>query len=559
MERDSRRSGWQIMKRLIVLIYPLMPYMFLAVFFGVLGFVFGLAITVLGTMGILKAVSAKGVATASYSFIFWGMVGAVVLRGLSRYTEQMANHYIAFRILATLRDQVFRAMRKLAPAKLEGKNTGDLLSMITGDMELLEVFYAHTISPIWIAFFCMLLFSGFLFSIHWAFGLVGFVSYLVIGVWVPLVAAQKSKQAGVAIRKEVGQLNGRFLDLMRGLREIIQFGQHRKSLRFIETINEHLSQKQINLKEGQGRLLSWVDGLSIGFTLLTGAVGFWLIRQEAIQGGQLILAILTHMASFGPFAALAALGNTLSQTLACGDRLITLLDEVPSVQEITQGKEVSFGPMTMQGVSFRYGETQEAVLKQIDWSFVPGEIVGLSGKSGCGKSTMLKLLMRFWDPTRGQVSLSSVNLKEINTKNLWQHMSYMTQSSVFFEGTLRENLLIANEHASDEAIKHALAQASILDFVKELPAGLDTTVAELGENFSGGEQQRMGLARCFLSEAKLMLLDEPTSNLDAQNEAVILKSLWENKGERTVVLVSHRESTTKICSRISEIKEGTLL
>lgn len=554
-EHKGRRSGFQIMKQLVVLIRPLMPFMLLAVTFGVLGFVFSLMMTILGAHGVAKAAGFLG-ESFSYAWMVGGMIGAVLLRGFSRYAEQLSNHYIAFRILAELRGKVFDAMRRLAPAKLEGKNTGDLLSMITGDMELLEVFYAHTISPIGIAFICLIGFTGYIWSFHWALALVALIGYLLMSIAIPLVGSRRAAKSGVAVRQNIGVLNGTFLDLVRGIRETIQLGRKKEAIQMVVETSQSLSKQQKTLRSEQSRLAAKVEGLSMIFIVLFIVVAYILVQDQVVSMSSALIACLVFMASFGPFAAVAALGNTLSQTLACGDRLLNLLEEVPAVDVVMTGKTAQFGEMVVGHVTFGYGV--QRVLHDVSLKIQPHEMLAITGKSGSGKSTLLKLLMRFWDPDQGSITMTKIPLPQMMTHSLWETMSYMTQASVFFEGTLRDNMLIARPDASDQDMMEAMDKASILSFVERLPNGLDTPVEELGDNFSGGERQRIGLARCFLSDAPMILLDEPTSNLDAQNEAVILKSLLDHRQQKTVLLVSHRESTTNICDRVLRMEEGCL-
>lgn len=565
----NRRSAIRIMASLLKLVKPLIPSLIGAVVFGVIGFLLSFG---LGTFGAYVVVNlfSEGVGLEGIPFgtlSFRGAVVALMLcaatRGIFHYLEQYLNHFIAFTILAELRNKIFKAMRRLAPAKLEHKNKGNLVSMVKGDIELLEVFYAHTISPITIAFICWVLLGLFYLQIHPLLMLWALVSYTVIGVVVPYIASVKAKQTGMQVRNEVGALNGNFLDKLSGIRELIQYGQESSASADIKANTGSLIKKQLKIKDQEAKLFAWSDTLCVIATVGMIVVSAVLVNKGLITGQAAFVAVVLQTSSYAPFINLATLGNLLTHTFASGERVLSLLEEEPEVEVVENGKNVDFGTVAVNDVHFTYtanassAEEQELdVLKGATLTLNPKDHLGIMGPSGCGKSTLMKLIMRFWDPDSGNITLSNTVLPEINTHNLWDKMSYMTQVPVFFAGTLRDNLLIAKESATDDELWAVLERASIADMIRKLPNGLDTQVNELGENYSGGERQRIALARCFLADTPMMLLDEPTSNLDSQNEAIILRSLYKNQEGKTIILVSHRKSSLGICNRLIRMEEG---
>ena len=476
-------------------------------------------------------------------------------RGFLRYAEQACNHYIAFKLLALIRDRVFGALRKLAPAKLEGRDRGNLISIITSDIELLEVFYAHTISPCCIAVIVSLLMLIFIGSFHGALALVALVGYAVVGVLVPFVISRRTRRSGDAFRAEFGDMNAYFMDSLRGLREILQYdmGQERGEQIGIRT--QKMSESEEEVKR-QGGLSSAVTGfLILFFTLVMLLVAGVLYQQGSIGFEGVLIPVITMASSFGPVLAVANLGSGLAQTLAAGDRVLDILEEEPQVQEVETGKDAIFTGARVEDVSFAYD--QDTILQHMNMEIRKGQITGISGPSGSGKSTLLKLLMRFWDTEQGVIRISETPIQEIRTKSLRKMESYVTQETQLFHDSIENNLRVAKWDATREEIEEACKKAAVHDFILSLPKGYETMVGELGSTLSGGERQRLGVARAFLHNAPLILLDEPTSNLDSLNESVILKSLKEEK-EKTVVLVSHRPSTMRIADTVYSVENGRL-
>lgn len=549
----KHRSSAKIMGSLIGLVKPLAPFMILAILMGVAGFLTAILITVFGGFALLEILgNPAGIALGT---VFACVLLFAVARGFLRYAEQACNHYIAFKLLALIRDRVFGALRKLAPAKLEGRDRGNLISIITSDIELLEVFYAHTISPCCIAVIVSLLMLIFIGSFHGALALVALVGYAVVGVLVPFVISRRTRRSGDAFRAEFGDMNAYFMDSLRGLREILQYdmGQERGEQIGIRT--QKMSENEEEVKR-QGGLSSAVTGfLILFFTLVMLLVAGVLYQQGSIGFEGVLIPVITMASSFGPVLAVANLGSGLAQTLAAGDRVLDILEEEPQVQEVETGKDAIFTGARVEDVSFAYD--QDTILQHMNMEIQKGQITGISGPSGSGKSTLLKLLMRFWDTEQGVIRISETPIQEIRTKSLRKMESYVTQETQLFHDSIENNLRVAKWDATREEIEEACKKAAVHDFILSLPKGYETMVGELGSTLSGGERQRLGVARAFLHNAPLILLDEPTSNLDSLNESVILKSLKEEK-EKTVVLVSHRPSTMRIADTVYSVENGRL-
>lgn len=541
------RSSWTVMKRLLELVKPLTGTMILAVTMGVLGHLCAIFIPVLGGFAITGS---------SIHKICIILPVIALLRGVFHLLEQNRNHYLAFKLLALIRDKVFGSLRRLAPAKLENRDKGDLIAVLTADIELLEVFYAHTISPICIAVIVSAIMTIMIGSFHPVLGLIAFAAYLVIGFCVPVVAAKKSKSYGEEFRREFGKMDAFVLDSLRGVKESIQFGAGEKRLNEIYEHSDVLGEKEKKLKAAGGTSAAITSGIILLFDVLMVFAAANLLKIGAIDGKGAVIAVIAMMSSFGPVTALANLGTGIQNTIAAGNRVLDILDEEPVVKEVTNGKEVVFTGACCENIQFSYKE--DMILKDFSIDIPENGVVGIVGKSGSGKSTLLKLLMRFWDVNNGKVSISDENVKNINTACMRNMESYVTQDTVLFHDSIERNLLIANPKATHEQVVEACKKASIHDFIMSLPQGYDTEIGELGETLSGGERQRFGVARAFLHDAPFILLDEPTSNLDSLNEAVILKSLKEFCKDKMVILVSHRKSTMCIADKVYSVENGRM-
>lgn len=569
--KNKRRSAFSIMINLIKLLKNVWGIMAVAVSTGVVGFIFSFGISLLGAYAILSVLPStkeglKNIFLGNFSTqtYFYGMAFCGFFRAILHYLEQYCNHHIAFHILAEIRVKLFAIMRNLAPAKMEGKNQGDMVSMLTADIELLEVFYAHTISPIIIAFFTsLILFIYFLF-LQPLYAFFMLLSQIFIGIIVPYFASKRASKAGMETRNKLGKLNDQFLDTLKGVREIIQYSQGKKIAKKIDDITLSLGENQKDLRNKMAEVQMITDSAIIFISILQLVLSLFLLSKNLVSIEAAILAGTLQVGSFAPYINLANLGNILSQTFASGDRVLDLMQEKPSVTDLeassdTSIKENQNSGISIENLSFKYDNTGIPILKDINLDIKKGELIGIMGESGCGKSTLLKLIMRFWDGNSGKIYIDFKNIKNISLKNLHQKFNYMTQSTNLFIGNLRDNLLIAKPNASDDEIYKALKKAAFYDYVISLPEKLDTVVEEAGKNFSGGERQRIALARSFLANREIFLLDEPTSNLDIQNEAIILKSLVEEAKDKTIILVSHRESTLSICDKVFKMTDGIII
>ena len=571
----KRRSAIQIMGSLIGLVKPLLHIMLAAIILGTLGYLCAIFLTILagqvivhglltGVAGMIVPVDNMWLVLTPVKTIITVMIVMAVLRGILHYVEQYCNHFIAFKLLAIIRHKVFAALRKLCPAKLEGRDKGNLISIITTDIELLEVFYAHTISPIAIATLTSIIMVIFIGRYHWLAGVLALAAYLIVGVAIPMWNGKRGSQKGMEFRTNFGERNSFVLDSLRGLDETIQYGQGEKRKEQMSERSKNLAgmQESLSKMEGSQRSFTNMVILLASFGML--ALTIWLYAKGEMGFEGILTCTIAMMGSFGPVVALSSLSNNLNQTLASGERVLSLLEETPLVEEIpgdvetsgAESMEYEFTGAEAENVTFAYGE--EVILDNYSLKLQPGKITGIHGASGSGKSTLLKLLMRFWDVQDGSVSVDGTDVRKIPTKHLRDMESYVTQETHLFHDSIANNIAIAKPGASREEIMEAAKKASIHDFIMTLPKGYDTEVGELGDTLSGGEKQRIGIARAFLHECPLILLDEPTSNLDSLNEGIILKSLKESAKKKTVVLVSHRVSTMNVADVVYEMENGRI-
>ena len=571
----KRRSALQIMESLIGLVKPLLHIMLAAIILGTLGYLCAIFLTILagqvivhglltGVAGMIVPVDNMWLVFTPVKTIITVMIVIAVLRGILHYVEQYCNHFIAFKLLAIIRHKVFASLRKLCPAKLEGRDKGNLISIITTDIELLEVFYAHTISPIAIATLTSMVMVIFIGRYHWLAGMLALAAYLIVGVAIPMWNGKRGSQKGMEFRTSFGELNSFVLDSLRGLDETIQYGQGEKRKEQMSERSKNLAgmQESLSKMEGSQRSFTNMVILLASFGML--ALTIWLYAKGEVGFEGILTCTIAMMGSFGPVVALSSLSNNLNQTLASGERVLSLLEETPLVEEIpgdvetpgTESVEHEFTGAEAENVTFAYGE--EVILDNYSLKLQPGKITGIHGASGSGKSTLLKLLMRFWDVQDGSISVDGTNVRKIPTRHLRDMESYVTQETHLFHDSIANNIEIAKPGASREEIMEAAKKASIHDFIMTLPKEYDTEVGELGDTLSGGEKQRIGIARAFLHECPLILLDEPTSNLDSLNEGIILKSLKESAEKKTVVLVSHRVSTMNVADVVYEMENGRI-
>ena len=553
----KRRSGFQIMARLIVELKPLAPVMLITIGMGVLGFLAAIAIATFGAVAL--GVLIGEVTSFTFKSAVIVMIVCAVLRGLLRYCEQLSGHYIAFKILVILRDKIFTVLRRLAPAKLEGKEKGNLISLITSDIELLEVFYAHTIAPITIAIITNAIISIILFRINPWFGILGAVFFLIVGFAIPYLSSKMAKEAGVEYRNNFGQSNSYILDSLRGLKEILLFNGGQRRLNSINEKSRELNKSLSKIKDHEG-VIRGVTDLTIMLAILTFVgTGFGLLIADSISFIEIVIAVVIVASSFGPVVALSNLSNNLLHTFACAERLFALLDEEPNVEEVAGDKKVEGNSIKFKDVEFSYTGRQEKILDDISININKGDKIALIGGSGIGKSTFIKLIMRFWDVNSGRIDIDGINIKDIPTKSLRASQTLVSQETYLFNESIEDNIKIGNLNASREEVIEAAKKASIHDFIEKLPKGYDTKAGELGGMLSSGEKQRIGLARAFISNGDVLILDEPTSNLDTLNESEILRSIKENCEEKTIILISHRKSTTSVCNKVYKLEKKKLV
>lgn len=555
-KQGGRMSGGRIMASLIVLLGSLAYVMVFAVINGSLGFVCSMGVTVFGAVGVAKVLGEQ--IALSYGVIIGMAVGLGVLRGGLRFVEQYCNHYIAFKLLAVLRDKIFSALRRLCPAKLESKQKGSIIAMLTSDIETLEVFYAHTVSPICIALTvsaAVMIFVGLVSS--WWLALVAALGYIAVGIVAPLISSSAMKEAGVKYRACFSAFNAYFLDSIKGIKDIVlnNAGETRK--RGVSERSDALSGYTRELKYKIANATAATEFTVSFMTLIAAGAAVALVAAGEISIGKAIIGVVAIFGSFGPVIAISALPGNLTQTFASGDRVLKLLNEKPVVENIENGEDFLFEDLEVKDLCFSYEKDKE-VLKDICLNAKRGEIVGIVGKSGCGKSTLLKLLLRFWSKDGGSISYCGKDIEEINSSSLTDNVTMVSQSTYLFDDTIEENLRIAKEDATEEELERACRRASVHDFIVSLPEGYETRAGALGDNLSAGEKQRIGLARAFLRGSGLILLDEPTSNVDSINEGMILRSLAEQKKDKAIILVSHRESTMAIADRVYRIENGRI-
>ncbi|RKW39642.1 MAG: thiol reductant ABC exporter subunit CydC [Moraxella sp.] len=550
-----RKNGFLVMWQLLALVKPLAHIMAFTITMGTLGFLSAIFIMVLGAMGLSHLLGFEG--HLNFTQILTALIALAVARGILRYLEQMSGHYIAFKLLALLRDKVFSALRRLAFVKLQDKQAGQLVSLVTNDIELLEVFYAHTIAPIMIAFFTSAILVAVFAHISAWFALVALIAYLCIGVVLPIITTKLAREDGRKYRELVGEMNDFFLDSVRGMKEIQLFGYAKQRLDEIQQRSQAIDGAFRKIKDQEAKVRVYTEIAVSVFNIIILFTGLILFSLDKLDFAGFLVGVILLMSSYGPVIALSNLSSNLLQTLASGERVLSLLAEQPALKDVENAVNLTdVSDIAVENLDFAYGEEQ--ILSGINLQLTKGQILGIHGRSGSGKSTLLKLLMRFYDPQQGQIRINGEPLANINTASLRDNMAYITQQTYIFNDTIEENIRLAHRSATQEQIIEAAKQASIHDFIMSLPEGYQTKMTELGGNLSDGEKQRIGIARAFLHNAPIILLDEPTSNLDSLNEAIILQSLRNVKADKLIVLVSHRQSTMAICDQVIGIESGRM-
>ena len=547
------RSNARVIWRMLGLVRPLSGFMVISVLCGVAGFC---CATFLPVLAVWEACSIvlRQEPPLSLGVCLGTLALMALLRGILRYAEQICNHYIAFKLLAHIRSEIFASLRRLAPARLSGVDRGSLISTLTSDIELLEVFFAHTISPVCIAALMLVVMVAFTGSFAWQLGLVMLVAQLVVGAVVPIMVFRVSGNGGRVVRDRAAGLSTFVLDGLRGLTEVLQFDVGASRLRTLDERSRRLAGAQRAISAVGSTGSAAADAAIAAFSLAELLVGVNLHMAGVVDASAVAISAAAMLGSFGPAVALASLGSTLQGTLAAAHRVIDVLEEEPVVEEVSEGDTISFGGAAAKNASFSYG--RKRILDNVTVEIPKGSIVGIAGKSGSGKSTLCRLMMRFWDVDRGQISISDQRIDTIRTDNLRDMEALVEQDTYLFHQSIRDNLLIAKPHAIQSELDAACRAASVYDFIMGLPEGYDAEVGELGDTLSGGERQRLGLARAFLHDAPLLILDEPTSNLDSLNEGIILCSLDRQRRKRTVLLVSHRASTMAVADRVYSMDSG---
>lgn len=555
-QKALRRSGARIMANLILLLGSLVYIMVVAVINGSLGFISAMGVTFFGAVAIAKAIGES--IPVSYEALIILTISCGVIRGLLRFLEQYGNHYIAFKLLAVLRDKIFTSLQRLCPAKLESKQKGSIIAMITSDIETLEVFYAHTISPVCIAVIVsavVLILVGFVSS--WYLALIALIGYFLIGIIVPMIASDRLKASGVRYRTEFASFNAYFLDSIKGIKDIILHNADQARKTEVNRRSDILLDETKKMKQkitNAGAATEFIVSIIIIATL---ACGIALVAGDLLSAGRMVIGVVTIFGSFGPVIAISALPGNLTQTFASGNRVLDLLSEKPAVTPVKDGQIIDFEDLSVSDLSFSY-DGQTKVLRDICMQAKKGEIIGITGESGCGKSTFLKLLLRFWQKDSGRIDYNGFDIDTVDTDSLLDNVTMVSQTTYLFDETIENNLRIAKPDATMQAIENACKLASVHDFILTLPDGYQSRAGALGDNLSAGEKQRIGLARAFLRGSALILLDEPTSNVDSINEGIILKALKEQKHRKSIILVSHRASTMSIADRIYRVEKGRM-
>lgn len=555
-QKTLRRSGARIMANLILLLGSLVYIMVVAVINGSLGFISAMGVTFFGAVAIAKAIGES--IPVSYEALIILTISCGIIRGLLRFLEQYGNHYIAFKLLAVLRDKIFTSLQRLCPAKLESKQKGSIIAMITSDIETLEVFYAHTISPVCIA----VIVSAVVFTLvglvsSWYLALIALIGYFLIGIIVPMIASDRLKASGVRYRTEFASFNAYFLDSIKGIKDIILHNADQARKTEVNRRSDILLDETKKMKQkitNAGAATEFIVSIIIIATL---ACGIALVAGDLLSAGRMVIGVVTIFGSFGPVIAISALPGNLTQTFASGNRVLDLLSEKPAVTPVKDGQIIDFEDLSVSDLSFSY-DGQTKVLRDICMQAKKGEIIGITGESGCGKSTFLKLLLRFWQKDSGRIDYNGFDIDTVDTDSLLDNVTMVSQTTYLFDETIENNLRIAKPDATMQEIENACKLASVHDFILTLPDGYQSRAGALGDNLSAGEKQRIGLARAFLRGSALILLDEPTSNVDSINEGIILKALKEQKHRKSIILVSHRASTMSIADRIYRVEKGRM-
>ncbi len=550
----KKQSFFSLLKGMLSLVKGKRYLIFLAVIVGTLGFLSAMGITFFGGLAILKLVGAE--VSLSFAWLIALIILCGFCRGFLRYAEQYLNHYMAFTLLALVRNNVFSSLRKQGSKILDDRNKGELLSILQSDTESLEVFYAHTITPFFIAILTetiVLVLLGVL--IHYSFSLLSLGMYLLIGIVTPIIFYLSNRKLGVQYREKLAESENISLNSCYGIKETLFFQKEKEQACILESSTKELNSITKKLNDKSLFSQSVVNFLIILGDILIIALGAHLYKQGVISSYYIILGYMTLATSFGPVVALANLPANLTMSFASAKRILPLIDEKPKVKDGED--DFTFNSLTVKNVSFKYEDSKE-ILKNVTFSLKKGEIVGIEGKSGGGKSTLFKLLLHFEEADNGEIIYNDKNISSYSREALAKNIALFSQTTYLFKNTIRYNMQIAKTDATDEEIYECLKKAGLDEKIRSLKDGLDTQINDLGDNLSSGEKQRLGLARVFLANTPLILLDEATSNIDAYNEAYILSQLKKEKENKAILLISHRASSLSICDKIYHLKDGEL-
>ena len=551
----KKTISFKELKQLMHILKPLIPHMILTIMLGTLGYLAITAITVLGGMAVLQWSGFADYQT--FSILISGIIAAGVLRAIFRLSEQYCTHYIAFRILALVRDQIYATLRKLSHKQIQSFQKGDLMNVITKDVELLEVFYAHTIAPVFIGIVTSVIYIAIFASFHPLYGVLGLLAYVTISYVIPKSVYRYGENAGKLYREDFGKLSNYLMDILKGIKEILIFGGQEQSLEQIDTFSEQLNDTTLNLKKHEGLLKAVTDcGLYV-MVFLQIMLSIYLYSHEMVSASTALLALLLLFASFGPSLALSQLSASLVHTFASAKSVLRVLNITADnhIDGTDYAKEIS--QIEFKNVSFGY-EGKEALYENVNMKWEKGKIIGIKGKNGTGKSTLISLLFQDVIPDSGEILVNGKSIASYGKESLFQQFSVVDAHTTVFSDKLRHNITLYHDHYSDEEIMMALHKAGLEEFVEELPDGLDTYMQEYAGNISSGQVQRLALARLFLKNSSLFILDEPTSNLDILNEKHILKSLKLHGEDKLIVIISHNDSVLALADEVYAIENGKI-
>ncbi len=541
--------------QLIQLLKPLIPHMIITIILGTLGYLAISAISLFGGMSILQW---SGLTEfGSLTFLMGVVIASGVLRAIFRLSEQYLTHYIAFRLLAIVRDRIYTTLRKLSHLQIQSFQKGELMSIITKDVELLEVFYAHTIAPVFIGVVTSFIYVGILSHFHPLYGVMALFTYLLISFIIPKSVYHFGEQAGAKYREDFGKLNNFLMDALKGMKELLIFGEQKRTLDTIDDYSEQLNDTTLTLKKHEGTLKAATDIGLYSMVFIQILVTVALYNYDQITSSEGLLALLLLFSSFGPSLALSQLSASLVHTFASAKSVLHVLNLVPEASSDGTESVTDIQHITFKKVTFGYDE-KSILYSDINMRWTKGTIIGLKGQNGVGKSTLISLLLQDLTPLAGEIHINDQNIKHFLKEKLLEHFCVVDAHTTVFSDTLRRNITLYQDHYTDEEIGTACQKAGLEEFIASLPDGLDTYLQEYAANMSSGQLQRLALARLFLKNASVYVLDEPTSNLDALNEKHILQAIRENAADKLVILISHNDSVLAMADHIYTIEDGLI-